>query len=389
MAYLLKSNNYDENEENQNESNGQQNPLVNVGSSGVVNGSNSQSPVSTAGIGAGGLGSWTNIQSYLNANKQDTGTSDYVNKQIGNQFDKEKNNLNNSVNENKSKADSEVSNQFNWDQANQMMKDMVPSYRWKNEDQNPGLNPDYVSPTIGGKYTPGLGYGKSGSTIKGDYSKPTTGDYQSNITKLKNAANNQFSAPNSFSYSFDNDTQKYASNLADDNSFSNYLQNTYKERSGSPMTSGQLSLQKQLDTTNDNLAQARQNLIKQYSGLDEYKNNSITDTNNYLKNKESEYRTNQNKLRDNFLNEQEKYSNENQKEIADAMAVYKRYAGEVDLNRHGLTQDGLDQAKKTLFDARKYKARDARAGWNIINEILGNSDRKKQWINSITGEDFD
>ena len=77
MAYLMQSDNYDpDNEKNKNQGYDQQNnPLVNVGSSGVVSGNSNSTPVSTAGVGAGGLGSWTNIQSYLNANKQDTGTS--------------------------------------------------------------------------------------------------------------------------------------------------------------------------------------------------------------------------------------------------------------------------------------------------------------------------
>ena len=265
---------------------------------------------------------------------------------------KEKSKLDNSVNENKSKADSALSSQYNWDQANQMMKSLVPGYQWKDSKPDPysSYNPDMLNPNVNGKYVPGAG------TVKGDYSKPSFGEYDDVLSKLKSAATNSFSGPKNFSYSLGQNAQNYNSNLKDDNAFGNYLQNTYRERSSTPLTSGQLSLQKQLDTTNDNLAQARENLLKQYSGLEGYKNNAVADTNNYLQNKESTYRANQNLLRDNFQNEQEAYNSENQKQIEDAMKVYgETEKGYRDSPPKYLTPAQVEQSKDTIFQARKYK----------------------------------
>jgi hypothetical protein len=232
----------------------------------------------SAGVGAGGTGGWTNIQSYLNANKQDTGSADYVNQKIGSQFDQENQKLMDSANTTK---------QQGVDQANRISQaaagakdtiaDAAKSYDWSGNQSN---------------------------------------EYTQKLQPLKSALYDQYSGPSSFSYGFSDQTQKAKDAVSDDKAMGSYLEDTYRERAGKPMTQGQLSLQRQFDTTNDPLALTRQNLLKRYAGLEETRDTTVKDTDSALRKAAEDYGNNQNQLKSTLMN----YGNDRSAAVAQAEA---------------------------------------------------------------------
>lgn len=233
-------------------------------SSYVQSGGLGASGVSTAGIGKGGTGGWTNIQSYLSANAGDTGSSKLVQDKIGQQFDQERSNLQSGASQAKSAGEASAK------QAHEA-KNNVQSWL-----QDAGKN-----------YS---------------YSDTQNDAYNQNINKTRDALAAQYSGPQSYDYSFDNKTNQYGQVLNDNRAFDQFLGDLYQEKAGGKLSLGGRALQKQLDVSNEGLANTRQGLTKQYQDLGQYRDQTLTDTNNALRNYEQQFRVDQNQARDQLMN---------------------------------------------------------------------------------------
>lgn len=261
------------------------------GSSGFISGGSGSDVGSgggsgnTGGVsGKGGSGGWTNIQAYLDANKQDTGTADYATQKLGGEFDKEKSSLDQSASAETAKANSQT------DKINQA----------KGNYQSAISNA-------------GQAYDWSGNQSQG---------YKDSLNPIKSAITDQYSGPKNFAYGFSDKTQKAKELAGDNNAFSSWLENSYQERAGKPMTGGQLSLQKQFDTTNDKLAGARENLLKQYSGLESYRDQKVKDTDAAFGKAAQDYGNAQNTLKSDLQNYGNTMDENTMKAESDARSAY-------------------------------------------------------------------
>lgn len=253
MAYIEEDDKL--NEQNQTQVAGSSGPsIVNQGSNAVGTG------VSTAGIGAGGTGKWTNIQAYLNANKGDSGATDLVNNSINPEFDSEKSKIQGESSKLKSDADN--------------------SLKPINDVKD---NADKL-----------LNQGASAYNYDGNQT-----DAYSNVTnQFKNALGAKYSGPNSYFYGLGQKAQQFGSALGSDEGFNQYLGDLYQNKAGGQLSSGGRELQKQLNISNEPLAQARKNLLDKYSQLGAYRDQTAKDTNDYLANTAQSFRTGQNQIKD-------------------------------------------------------------------------------------------
>lgn len=190
--------------------------------SGVVGGS---SP--SAARGAGGSTGWTNIQSYLEANKDSAGSANLLRDTVGGEFDKQKADATKAADEFKSQAQSAVSGSvLGQDQASKLLQQAST------------------------KYAPGV-------------TNTAGADPNQAISKLKGALSAQYTGPSQFNYALGSNAQQYGSNLS--NNFGAIMNELYKTTG--TRGAGKLGLQKQLDQENKNLAQARSDLQSKYTGL--------------------------------------------------------------------------------------------------------------------------
>lgn len=257
------------------------NPVA--GTSGVVSGTQG-SGVSTAGVGSGGTGGWTNIQAYLNANKSDNGSSNLLSDKAGGQYDKEIGNLNTQAGEAKTQAQSE---------ANKIKDANDNSKTWVNQAAN--------------------AYSWSG---------PQSQNYKDSIGKVQGALTGQYQGPNNFAYTQSGDFQKSGAALKDDPSFSNYMNDIYKEKAGGQLTSGQGALQTQLDVNNQGLADARKALLEKYAGFQGLSDAAVADTDAAINKARTDYGNNQEALRFNLQNMANDYDTQIGQAEADARAGY-------------------------------------------------------------------
>lgn len=266
--------------------NGSSNITPTAGTSGVIDGSSSSGGVSTAGVGAGGTGGWTNIQAYLGANKSDNGSAQNLSEKAQGQYNTENQNLQTQAGNTKTQAES---------QAKSVKDAQDNSKQWVNQAAN--------------------AY---------NYSGPQSEDYSNQTQKVKNALYNQYSGPNNFAYTTSNDFQRTNSALGDDNAFNSYMNDIYKQKAGGQLTSGQGALQTQLDVNNQNLADTRQNLLKQYAGFGDVVNNTAKETDAAIQSAKTAYGNNQEALKSSLYGMANDYESQQGKAEADARSSYNK-----------------------------------------------------------------
>lgn len=221
------------------------------------------SPVSTAGIGSGGTGGWTNIQSYLMANPASQGTATALKSQVGSTFDQEKQNIDKSSQDTQSQAQQNVNqNSLSTDQATKLLQQAGSNY---------------------------------------SYSGTPSDTYSSSVGQLKNAYGAQYSGPTNWSYGLGADAQNYGQGLQNDEGFHGIMNTLYNKAAGGTMGSGAQSLQQQLDQDNPYLNQARSDLQSQWNGLAAkdtgYLDSTTAQTNQALQNAQSQFTQNQGQLK--------------------------------------------------------------------------------------------
>lgn len=297
----------------QGQSNGSQN--VSSGSSNDVG----NGAVSTAGVGAGGTGGWTNIQSYLNANQGDTGSAQALNKTVGDQFNKEKDAYTQDSSKflndaNKQVADQKIDN----NQADQLIKSNSTDYSYGGGDQSTA--------------------------------------YKGNVQKVQGALNNAYSGPTSYSYGFTAPTQNYGSAVKDGGGFDTLMNQLYSNAAGKNLSNGQYQLQKQLDVNNSALTDARSNLANQYDQLGANRDKAVADTTAGLGQAEQTYRTNQNALRDYLTGQSNNYETSEGQAEANAKKSYND-AMRADFHGNG----SIDTLTNRIRNAGNYGG--AGGGW--------------------------
>ena len=240
---------------------GQAVPLGNSGG-GVIGGTSGAAPT-----GAGGQGSWTNIQAYLDANKGDTGSAGMLSKDASDVYGKEKQNVDQGSQDAQSQAQKQADQvNFSQDQASKIIQDAGQNYSY-------------------------------------DQTQPQNQAYSTDTSQLKNALNAQYQGPTNYAYGMSADTQNFGGNLQNPGGFQQIMNGLYNKAGGGNMTQGQLALQNQLDVSNGALNQARQNAIAQYAGLGDYINNDVTSANNAIQGAQNQFTQNQTNLKS-YLNNQ-------------------------------------------------------------------------------------
>lgn len=254
--------------------NGQQDQSAQSGQSsgGGVNfagagGGFSTNPSNSAGVGSGGTQGWTNIQSYLTANKDNTGSQDSLKNTVGSEFDKEQKNLDDSSSKAKSDAQSEVDKyKIGQDQASQMITDMGSRYNYS---------------------------GKQDDTYNG---------YQN---QFQNSLNATYGGPQSYSYGMGQKAQDYGSSLGNDQGFDTMMSGIYNQAAGGALNQGSLDLQHALDRNNQGLQNTRQNLLQQYAGLQGNVTNTVQNTDAAVKQAQRDFSGNQSALRSYLLGQRD------------------------------------------------------------------------------------
>lgn len=241
-----------------------------VGTSGVVTGGQgSQTLAQQSGVGAGGTGGWTNIQSYLNANKKDTGSAQALESKIGSTLQGEQNKLNSEVDKTVQQANETAKTYDNAkNDTKQWVNQAANAYSWE---------------------------GQHGQ------------DYGNNVNKIKGLMTQQYQGPQSFSYATSQDYNRGKDALSNDQGFRSYLGDIYRERSKSPMTSGQLALQNQFDTNNENLAKTRTSLLDRMAGFDSTKDEAIKRADSGIQSAQNKFRNDQSSYNDYLMNLQNEY----------------------------------------------------------------------------------
>jgi hypothetical protein len=225
---------------------------VGSGTSGVISGTGGQN---NAGVGAGGQGSWTNIQAYLGANKKDTGSSQALQSKVGGVLNQEQSKL--------QQASTDTTKQANdqskiYDDAKANTKEWVNqaanAYSWDNQHGDP---------------------------------------YRDNVAKIKNLKTQAYQGPQNFSYANSQDLSRADDALKNDDSFKGYLGDLYKERTGGQLNAGQAALQNQFDVNNENLQSTRAQLASQMAGFGTQRDQAVKNTDQAIQDAQNKYRNNQ------------------------------------------------------------------------------------------------
>lgn len=207
-------------------------PLINSG------GSLAGSQVSTAGVGKGGRGNFTNIQAYLEANKGNNTTGDALSRDVGSEFDTE---------QSKIQSDSEA------------------------------------------KKSEGAAKAAEARTVRQKAGFATTNDVTPDQeNEIKQGLAGQYSAPK-VAYTIGQNASQYGQQLQNDQGFDALLNQTYNKAAGGQISAGQKALQRQLDSRNDGLAGQRQDLASRYKALESLAGTATKDTNDALSGYEKQY----------------------------------------------------------------------------------------------------
>jgi hypothetical protein len=271
------------------------------GSGGTISGGGPQGggAVSTAGVGAGGQGAWTNIQAYLNANKKDTGSAQALQSKVGGVLGQEKQNL-----------ETQAGNTLN--QAN----DQAKTYDDAKANTGEWINKAANAYSWDGQH--------------GD-------EYRNTVNKVQGLRNQAYQGPQEFTYGNSQDLSRAGEAVNNDDSFKSYLGDLYKQRTGGQLNSGQASLQNQFDVNNENLANTRNQLKTQLADFDTAKNDTIQKTDAGIHDAQGKYLNQQAGYNDYLSNLQNQYdSSINQQEI-DARKAYQ--------NEFSTNKSGLNNAK--------------------------------------------
>jgi hypothetical protein len=323
MAYILddpEKQQQDPNQQNQQAQPGalqaqnQMNMTSDAGYVGNTVGGGSSPVVSTAGIGKGGTGGWTNVQAYMNANRGDTGSANMLQDKVGTQFSKERSDLQTQADNTKSEAQKAAGSVL---EAKNSMGDWL--------DQAGQAYQYAPEPKGSGKATGGTSSGQFSEKATPTNPNVNYGDssvYDEYINKFKNVLSSQYGGPTSFDHSFSDQTQDYGRNLGDNGAFNQMLGDMYQERAGGPLAKGNRLLQEQLDVSNDSLVNTRQSLLDQYAGLGDLRDQTVRDTTAALSDAANQYRVNQNALRDYLGNTANQLDTSISKQEAAARAAY-------------------------------------------------------------------
>lgn len=315
MAYVAQD---DTQKQNQN----QQDPNASMGAGGApVSGGQGAGGAVGGGsqpqaYGQGGTGGWTNIQNYLNANKNTTGSAQALNKTVGSSFDNEQSNLNQQASDTKSQGQAAVDkNNVSKDAASQMIQAAGSQYQYTPQagvQQNgagtiaapsigPSVNQLVKAPTSA-SFDPNANPSGQSSQTNQTPAAPANPyaaqSYDQIVNGLKGALSAQYGGPSNFTYNMSADAQNYGQGLGNDQGFQGVMQGIYNQAAGGHMGSGALALQSQLDTNNDAVNQARQNLLQKYSGLTGNITNATNDVNQALQGDQSAFSANQKALKD-------------------------------------------------------------------------------------------
>lgn len=237
----------------------------------------------------GGFGGWTNIQSYINANQDNDASAKLLDSTVGAEFDKEK-----------SRFDSESSKM-----TNDAKSKADESVGFVNNFQN-NIN----------------------NAASGNFNN----DYANQAKSFLGSSYN----PGQFTFSLNQNAQNYGNNLKDDNSFYKMQNDLYAKTTGNPLSTGQQSLQTQLDTSSDKLAQARN------SAYDKYLNNfgnmdtSISSVNNQLNDYGKQWADNKNKFASDLENQNTAYQND--------YSAYQNQLSDFDRNKKSREQSAFRNA---------------------------------------------
>lgn len=324
-------------EQNQNSQSANVTPTA--GTSGVISGAASGG-VSTAGVGAGGTGGWTNIQAYLNANKSDNGSAQVLSDKAHTQYDSEANKLQTSANETKSQAES---------QANKVKDAQDNSKQWINQAAN--------------------AY---------NYNGQQNDEYNTQTQKVKSALYDPYAGPQNFAYQTSGDFQNTRSALGDSNSFNAFMNNLYKDKAGGTLTSGQGALQTQLDVNNQALVDTRQNLLNKYAGFDDVVNKTVTDTDAAIQGAKTSYGNNQEGLKtslNNFSNEYSTLQAQSENAARDAYnSAFNSDSGKQIVGIGGITNSSI--AAKGPWNTY------SNATWKDINSLASPLVTSDMWDNA-------
>jgi hypothetical protein len=198
-------------------------------------------PQGTTGAqGTGGQSHWTNIQDYLSANKGQSKTADQLGNYVNGYVDKEQNSLNDSANQAKQGAQSEVGKvDYSQDQASKLLQDASQA-----------------------------GQGSDA--------------YNQNTGTLKGALSARYGGPTQYSYGYSNDYSNVKNDL--NNNFQGLVDNVYgnaSSQNGGPssLSRGQLDLQHQLDLdSGEQIDAAKQAAMAKMAGFETGAGQTIQDT---------------------------------------------------------------------------------------------------------------
>lgn len=304
-------------------------------------------PVSQAGVGKGGTGGWTNIQSYIKANEgNQQASSNLLNNKVGTTFNSEASRLADESNKAKQEAASKVSNNtYSVDQAKANVNNLASQYNYK---------------------------------------APQADSYNEGVNKLKAARAYQYDGPTSYNFGLNAQAQNYGTGLKNDSGFSEVMNTLYGEAAGGQLGKGQKTLQTQLDVVNPYLSETRNNLNTQYSDLNNNINKTVEDTTKEVSSNAEKAKTNTSDL-NNYLNTQSAADKN-----AIAQSALNHRIGEMYLTGQGMAQAGY--LAKQGFDPNQPGYYNYNSGnkatlenalgvdnernrWNAITDIFGGSDK--------------